>query len=112
MSDFLSVESLLASATKATGLDDFGVGFSSFAYLKHLSADVRKIDGMFIRNLLNSREDQVFVRAIVEVAHGLGKKTVAEFVGDDQTLALLAEMGVDYAQGYHLSFPIAEISAS
>lgn len=93
-------------------LDDFGVGFSSFAYLKHLSADVLKIDGMFIRNLLNSREDQVFVRAIVEVARGLGKKTVAEFVGDDQTLALLAEMGVDYAQGYHLSFPIAEISAS
>lgn len=92
-------------------LDDFGVGFSSFAYLKHLSADVLKIDGMFIRNLLNSREDRVFVQAIVEVARGLGKKTVAEFVGDDQTLALLAEMGVDYAQGYHLSFPIAEISA-
>lgn len=79
-------------------LDDFGVGFSSFAYLKHLSADVLKIDGMFIRNLLNSREDRVFVQAIVEVARGLGKKTVAE-------------MGVDYAQGYHLSFPIAEISA-
>ncbi|MCG2575884.1 EAL domain-containing protein [Dechloromonas sp. XY25] len=92
-------------------LDDFGVGFSSFAYLKHLSADVLKIDGMFIRNLLGNREDYVFVRAIVEVARGLGKKTVAEFVGDEQTLALLAEIGVDYAQGYHLSFPIAEISA-
>lgn len=93
-------------------LDDFGVGFSSFAYLKHLSADVLKIDGMFIRNLLGNREDQVFVRAIVEVARGLGKKTVAEFVGDAQTLALLGEIGVDYAQGYYLSFPIAEISAS
>lgn len=92
-------------------LDDFGVGFSSFAYLKHLSADVLKIDGMFIRNLLANREDQVFVRAIVEVARGLGKKTVAEFVGDAQTLALLVEIGVDYAQGYYLSFPIAEISA-
>lgn len=93
-------------------LDDFGVGFSSFAYLKHLSADVLKIDGMFIRNLVGSREDQVFVRAIVEVARGLGKKTVAEFVGDAQTLTLLGEIGVDYAQGYYLSFPIAEISAS
>jgi EAL domain-containing protein (putative c-di-GMP-specific phosphodiesterase class I) len=93
-------------------LDDFGVGFSSFAYLKHLSADVLKIDGMFIRNLLANREDQVFVRAIVEVARGLGKKTVAEFVGDAPTLALLGEIGVDYAQGYYLSFPIAEISAS
>jgi len=93
-------------------LDDFGVGFSSFAYLKHLSADVLKIDGMFIRSLLSCKEDQVFVRAIVEVAHGLGKKTVAEFVGDAETLQLLAEMGVDYAQGFYLSLPVAEISAT
>ena len=93
-------------------LDDFGVGFSSFAYLKHLSADVLKIDGMFIRGLAGNREDQVFVRAIVEVARGLGKKTVAEFVGDAETLALLAEIGVDYAQGYYLSFPVREITAS
>lgn len=93
-------------------LDDFGVGFSSFAYLKHLSADVLKIDGMFIRSLVGNREDQVFVRAIVEVARGLGKKTVAEFVGDAETLALLAEIGVDYAQGYYLSFPVGEITPS
>ena len=91
-------------------LDDFGVGFSSFANLKHLSADVLKIGGMFIRNLPSSREDQVFVRAIVEVAHGLGKKTVAEVVGDAETLHLLAQIGVDYAQGYFLSRPMAEIS--
>lgn len=92
-------------------LDDFGVGFSSFAYLKHLSANVLKIDGMFITGLLNSKEDQVFVRAIVDVARGLGKKTVAEFVGDAETLQLLAQMGVDYVQGYYLSRPIAEICA-
>ena len=91
-------------------LDDFGVGFSSFAYLKHLSADVLKIDGMFINNLASSREDQVFVRAIVDVARGLGKKTVAEFVGDAQTLELLAEIGVDYVQGFYLSRPSADIS--
>ena len=93
-------------------LDDFGVGFSSFAYLKHLSADVLKIDGMFIRQLVGNREDQVFVRAIVEVARGLGKKTVAEFVGDAETLALLDEMGVDYVQGYYLSVPTGEIRPS
>lgn len=90
-------------------LDDFGVGFSSFAYLKHLDADVIKIDGMFIRNLVQSREDQVFVRAIIEVARGLGKKTVAEFVEDRATYLLLGELGVDLAQGYHLSRPRPEL---
>ncbi len=90
-------------------LDDFGVGFSSFAYLKQLPADVLKIDGMFIRNLADDPSDQVFVRAIVEVARGLGKKTVAEFVGSDQTLEILRGLGVDYAQGYYLSRPEAVI---
>ena len=93
-------------------LDDFGVGFSSFVYLKHLHADVLKIDGMFIRNLPVSHEDQVFVRAIVEVARGLGKKTVAEFFGDEETLLLLAEIGVDYAQGYYLGRPLLAIPSS
>lgn len=91
-------------------LDDFGVGFSSFAYLKHLPADVLKIDGMFIRNLADDPSDQVFVRAIVEVARGLGKKTVAEFVGNAETLVILRGLGVDYAQGYFLSRPQATIS--
>ena len=56
-----------------TCLDDFGTGFSSFAYLKHLKADVLKIDGLFIRDLPNERDNQVFVKAIVDVARGLGK---------------------------------------
>lgn len=86
-------------------LDDFGACFSSFAYMKQLSAEILKIDGLFIRNLATSPEDQVFVRAIVEVAHGLNKKTVAEFVGDEQTLNILRQLGVDYAQGYYLSRP-------
>lgn len=90
-------------------LDDFGVGFSSFAYLKQLSADILKIDGMFIRNLPTDPDDQVFVRAIVEIARGLGKKTVAEFVGDAATLDILNKLGVDYAQGYYLSRPEAEM---
>lgn len=91
-------------------LDDFGVGFSSFAYLKQLPADVLKIDGMFIRNLADDPNDQVFVRAIVEVARGLGKKTVAEFVGNAETMLILRQLGVDFAQGYHLSRPGAEIT--
>jgi len=70
---------------------------------------VLKIDGMFIRNLADDPSDQVFVRAIVEVARGLGKKTVAEFVGSDQTLEILRGLGVDYAQGYYLSRPEAVI---
>lgn len=90
-------------------LDDFGVGFSSFAYLKHFEADVLKIDGMFIRNLVTDHADQVFVRALVQVARGLGKRTVAEFVEDGPTLALLQVFGVDMAQGYHYGRPAPEL---
>jgi EAL domain-containing protein (putative c-di-GMP-specific phosphodiesterase class I) len=67
-------------------LDDFGVGFSSFAYLKHLRVDTIKIDGMFIRDLSNDPDNQVFVQAMVSVALGLGKSVVAEYVEDGSTL--------------------------
>ncbi len=89
-------------------LDDFGTGFSSFAYLKNLQADVLKIDGMFIRDLPSERDNQVFVRAIIEVAHGMGKLTVAEFVEDEATLQMLRALGVDMVQGYHLDRPRAD----
>lgn len=89
-------------------LDDFGTGFASFAYLKNLQADVLKIDGMFIRDLPQERDNQVFVRAIIEVAHGMGKLTVAEFVEDGATLRMLRAMGVDMVQGYHLDRPCAD----
>jgi diguanylate cyclase (GGDEF)-like protein/PAS domain S-box-containing protein len=88
-----------------TCLDDFGTGFSSFAYLKHLKADVLKIDGLFIRDLPNDRDNQVFVKSIVDVARGLGKKTVAEFVENAEILVMLQSMGVDMVQGYHLDKP-------
>jgi diguanylate cyclase (GGDEF)-like protein/PAS domain S-box-containing protein len=88
-----------------TCLDDFGTGFSSFAYLKHLKADVLKIDGLFIRDLPNERDNQVFVKSIVDVARGLGKKTVAEFVENADILEMLEKMGVDMVQGYHLDKP-------
>lgn len=89
-------------------LDDFGAGFASFAYLKHIRVDTIKLDGMFIRNLPHDHDNQVFVRGMVEVARGLGKRTVAEFVEDEATLELLAGLGVDLAQGYHLDRPCAD----
>jgi diguanylate cyclase (GGDEF)-like protein/PAS domain S-box-containing protein len=86
-------------------LDDFGAGFASFAYLKHIRVDAIKLDGMFIRNLPHDHDNQVFVRGMVEVARGLGKITVAECVEDEATLDLLAKLGVDKAQGYFLDRP-------
>lgn len=87
-------------------LDDFGIGFSSFYYLKHLPVDYLKIDGNFIHNLLHDPVNQHLVKAIVEVAHGLGKRTIAEFVSDEETIQLLRKYGVSYAQGYHIGRPI------
>lgn len=86
-------------------LDDFGTGFSSFAYLKHLKADILKIDGLFIRDLPNDHDNQVFVKSIVDVARGMRKITIAEFVEDAETLAMLKQFGVDYVQGYFLDMP-------
>lgn len=86
-------------------LDDFGAGFASFYYLKHLSFDYLKIDGEFIRNLPSSRTDQLVVQSVVEIARGLGKRTIAEFVGDRRTVELLRGYGVDYAQGFYVGMP-------
>jgi diguanylate cyclase (GGDEF)-like protein len=86
-------------------LDDFGVGFSSFSQLKHLPVDYLKIDGSFVQDLAANAVDQRLVQAIVSVARGLGKKTIAEFVGDAETVRLLKQYGVDYAQGYHIAQP-------
>jgi diguanylate cyclase (GGDEF)-like protein/PAS domain S-box-containing protein len=86
-------------------LDDFGAGFASFYYLKHLPLTYLKLDGDFIRSLPSSRSDQVMVQAMVEVARGLGMQTIAEFVGDTETVTLLKEFGVDYAQGYFVGRP-------
>ena len=90
-------------------LDDFGVGFSSFYYLRELPLDIVKIDGSFIKQLPNNPKDQVFVKALTEMAHALGKETVAEFVEDATTLSLLKQLGVVYAQGYHIGRPSPEV---
>lgn len=86
-------------------LDDFGTGFSSFAYLKHLRADILKIDGLFIRDLHLDADNQVFVRAMVNVARGLGKTVIAEYVENERTLKMLREFGVNLVQGYFLHMP-------
>jgi diguanylate cyclase (GGDEF)-like protein/PAS domain S-box-containing protein len=86
-------------------LDDFGAGFGSFYYLKHLPVDYLKIDGEFVRGLARSQIDQRMVKAMVEIARGLELRTIAECVETDEALALLEEYGVDFAQGYHLGRP-------
>ncbi len=88
-----------------TALDDFGSGLSSFAYLRDLPVNCVKIDGRFVKNLAESPVDQVMVKAMNDIAHALGKKTVAEFVENEACFQLLKEYGVDYAQGYHLGRP-------
>jgi EAL domain-containing protein (putative c-di-GMP-specific phosphodiesterase class I) len=86
-------------------LDDFGAGFGSYYYLKHLPLHYLKIDGDFIRNLPRSMTDQLMVKAMVQVAKGLGMKTIAEFVEDEETMLFLEKYGVDYAQGFHIGRP-------
>ncbi len=91
-------------------LDDFGVGFSSFSYLKNLRVDILKIDGSFIRDITNSRDDQLFVKALVDVSRGMGIRTVAEFVENASTVEMLRRLGVDYVQGYYVGRPAKTIS--
>jgi diguanylate cyclase (GGDEF)-like protein/PAS domain S-box-containing protein len=94
-------------------LDDFGAGFASFYCLKNLPFDYLKIDGEFIRDLGANPVNKLVVQAIVGIARGMGKKTVAEFVGDADTARLLRESGVDYAQGYHIGppQPVTEVNS-
>jgi diguanylate cyclase (GGDEF)-like protein len=88
-------------------IDDYGAGFGPFHYLKSIPFDLIKIDGSFVRDMPNSDADQLTVQAIVQVARGLGKTTIAEYVQDDITAEMLREYGVDMAQGYHLGRPVA-----
>ena len=87
-------------------IDDYGAGFSPFHHLKEIPFDVIKIDGAFIRDLPRNDADQLTVKAIVEVARGLGKRTIAGFVQDDETMRMLRAYGVDMAQGFYLGRPV------
>ncbi len=86
-------------------LDDFGSGMSSFAYLKKLPVDYLKIDGMFVKGVLEDPIDYEMVRSINEIGHVLNLQTIAEFVENADILKVISKMGVDFAQGYHLSKP-------
>ena len=96
----------------AFGLDDFGVGYSSFQYLKELPFDFVKIDGSFVKGLTHRPDDVVFVKALNDAVKGYGKATIAEFVEDEATLSILREIGVDYAQGYLIGRPSPELLAA
>ena len=96
---------------KTTGcsfsLDDFGSGMSSYGYLKSLPVDYLKIDGVFVRDMATNPNDYAVVKSISEIGHFMGKKIIAEYVQDDETIQLLQDLGVDYAQGYGIEKPRA-----
>ncbi len=105
----LNAATKFISALKDIGchfaLDDFGSGFCSFTYLKHLPVDKLKIDGSFVQNLATTPVDQAMVLSMNQVAHALGKVTIAEYVESAQSLEMLREYGVDFAQGNFLGTP-------
>jgi len=86
-------------------LDDFGSGLSSYSYLKKLPVDFVKIDGSFIRDLMRDKTDKIFVKSIIDIAHTLNIRTVAEFVENDEILQTVRELGADYGQGFALGKP-------
>ncbi|HTW11542.1 MAG TPA: PAS domain S-box protein [Solirubrobacteraceae bacterium] len=88
-------------------LDDFGAGFGSFFYLKHISFDYLKIDGEFVSGCLHNRTDQLVIESLVAIARGLNKQTIAEYVEDRATELFLRHTGVDLAQGYHIGRPVS-----
>jgi EAL domain-containing protein (putative c-di-GMP-specific phosphodiesterase class I) len=93
-------------------IDDFGSGFSSYHYIKHFPIDVIKIEGEFIRNMLQDDKYMAFVKSIVTLAQNLGMKTIAEFVEDEEVLQAIRDLGIDYAQGYFVGRPSQELISS
>jgi EAL domain-containing protein (putative c-di-GMP-specific phosphodiesterase class I) len=86
-------------------LDDFGSGLSSFSYLKTLSVDFLKIDGNFVRNMLNDPLSYSIVDSINQIGHVMGLTTIAEFVESTELLSVLRDIQIDYAQGYYIGEP-------
>ncbi len=86
-------------------LDDFGADFGSFYYLKHIPFDYLKIDGEFVGQCAHNQTDRTLISAIVQIARDMGKQTIAESAGDQETIEALTALGVDYGQGFHLGRP-------
>ena len=80
-------------------IDDFGAGYTSFRNLRKLGVDIVKIDGSFVQNLKRSEDDRAFVQTLIDLARRLGLETVAEWVQDEESAAILADWGCDYLQG-------------
>jgi predicted signal transduction protein with EAL and GGDEF domain len=89
-------------------IDDFGTGHASLSYLKQMPVEEIKLDRSFVRDMRNDKNDFTIVRSTIELAHDLGLRVIAEGVEDQATLDLLANLGCDLAQGYHMSRPLAE----
>jgi diguanylate cyclase (GGDEF)-like protein len=89
-------------------IDDFGAGYTSFRNLQMLKVDMVKIDGSYVKDLVESPENQIFVRTLVDLAKNFNLKTVAEWVGSDEDAALLESFGVDYFQGFHFGEPVLD----
>lgn len=87
-------------------LDDFGSGYASYSYLKELPVDLVKIDGVFVKDMVTESSSFAMVNSITEVAHHMGKKVVAEYVENLETLQSLRSLGVDFGQGYAIGRPI------
>jgi EAL domain-containing protein (putative c-di-GMP-specific phosphodiesterase class I) len=87
-------------------LDDFGSGLASFAYLKNLQVDFLKIDGLFIKGIASNAIDKAMVESINHVGQMMGLATIAEFVEDEASLAMVKAIGIDYAQGYAVAEPV------
>lgn len=106
--NFSNASKLIRSLKKLgcqLALDDFGTGLSSFGYLKRLDVDYLKIDGVFVKDMATNEQDYGIVKTIHELSHLFGKKTIAEYVENEDIIEKLNEIGVDYAQGYHLGKP-------
>ncbi len=87
-------------------IDDFGAGYTSFKNLKALKVDMVKIDGAFVKDLMADKADQAFIRTMVDLARNFELETVAEWVGDEQSVQFLSQAGIDYLQGFHFGRPI------
>ncbi|MEJ2461703.1 MAG: EAL domain-containing protein [Candidatus Thiodiazotropha sp.] len=109
VSNLVSANELIARLSELGcrfALDDFGCGFSSFSHLKNLPVDFVKIDGLFVRGVVGDSGDRAIVQSINDIAHSLGKQTIAEYVESAEILRFLFESGVDYVQGHFLSPPM------
>jgi EAL domain-containing protein (putative c-di-GMP-specific phosphodiesterase class I) len=104
--EFIQLFDEIRAGSCNVALDDFGVGYSTYSYLRALRPEFVKIDGSFVLQLKDNREDVKIVEQIRELAHIVGARTIAEHIEDEETIAMLVRMGVDFGQGFYFSKPV------